>query len=130
MFSNPQKLIFNNRILRCFTDDSLGTHPTTNSVNAFHFVPALLESSACNTYVETVSDKADTLYLRLRDGLTEMSTHSYLDYIRCLSEKFDWKNKEFVLALTILTKISMEMYRDLTFMDGRKVVRLTGNSNF
>ncbi len=126
----PQKLIFSNRILRCFTDDSLGIHPSTHSVNSFHLVPSLLESAACNTYIETVSDKADTLYLRIKESLTEMTTYSYLDYIKRLSHKFDWKNKEFVLAFDYTDE---EFYGEVQGLDihgWKKSSAITGKFKF
>lgn len=97
MLLNPDRLIFTNRLLKHFINGGLGTSQT-NDINGFSLVDKLLEASAYNTYVETVCNKADTLYLRLREGLTEMPTYSYLDYIKRLSNKFDWKSKNFVLA--------------------------------
>jgi len=84
--------------LRHFIDDSLGTQRITHSVSGFELSEPLLSSAAYNTYVETVGDKADTLYLRLKESLSEMTTHSYLDCMKRLSKKFDWKNKQFMLA--------------------------------
>jgi len=49
-------------------------------------------------YIETVGNRADTLYLRNKEGLTEMVTYSYLDYIKRIAQKFDWKAKKIVLA--------------------------------
>jgi len=95
---NQDRLIFSNRILKHFINDSLGLTPTSHEISGFYLVENILEASAYNTYVETVCNKADTLYLRLREGLTEMTTYSYLNYIQRLSQKLDWKNKEFVLA--------------------------------
>jgi hypothetical protein len=95
---NREQIIFNIGILRHFINNSLGLERETHSVSGFELCESLLDSVACNTYIETVGNKADTLYLRLREGLTEMTTYSYLDYIKRLSQKFDWKNKEFVLA--------------------------------
>ena len=126
----PQKLIFSNRLLRCFTDDSLGIHPSTHSVNSFHLVPFILESAMCNTYLETVSNKADTLYLRIKESLTEMTTYSYLDYMRRLSNKFDWKNKQFMLAFDYTDE---EFYGEVQGLDihgWKKEGAVTGKFKF
>jgi len=126
----PQKLIFSNRILRCFTDDSLGIHPSTHSINSFHLVPSILESAACNTYLETVSNKADTLYLRIKESLSEMTTYSYLDYMKRLSDKFDWKHKEFMLAFDYTDE---EFYGDVQGLDihgWKKSSAITGKFKF
>lgn len=85
-------------ILRHFIDGSLGTNRESYSITGFELSESLLDATAYNTYVETVGNKADTLYLRLKEGVTEMSTYSYLDYISRLSKKFNWIEKEFILA--------------------------------
>ena len=61
-------------------------------------VSAITEAARTISYVETVSDKADTLYKNIKNSLTEMVSHSYLDSIKRISNKFDWENKDFVLA--------------------------------
>ena len=95
---NHERLVFSIGILRHFINNSLGASKENNDVSGFELSEPLLDAAAYNTYVETVGDKADTLYLRVKEGLTEMITYSYLNYIRRLSQKFDWKNKEVVLA--------------------------------
>lgn len=95
---NREKLVLSIGILRHFINDSLGVSRENNAVTGFELAEPLLDASAYNTYIETVGNKADILYLRTKEGLTEMVTHSYLDCIRRLSQKFDWKNKKMVLA--------------------------------
>lgn len=95
---DQDKLISGIRSLKFFINKSLALSPKNNEVSGFELVPWLIEASTCNTYIETVCNKADTLYSRIKDSLTEMTTHSYLDQIKWFSNKFDWKNKEFVLA--------------------------------
>ena len=127
---NSQKLIFDNRLLRCFTDDCLGIHPSTQNVNGFHLVPFLLSAAAHNTYLETISDKTDTLYLRLKESLTEMTTYSYLDYMKRLSEKFEWKTKKFLLAFDYTDE---EFYGDVQGLDihgWKKEGAITGKFKF
>src|SRR3989339_265625 len=85
-------------ILRHFIDGSLGTSRESHAVTGFELSESLLDAAAYNTYVETVGNKADTLYLRLKEGITEMPTYAYLDYISRLSKKFNWLEKEFILA--------------------------------
>ena len=95
---NKDRLISQNRVLKHFIDNSLGLSPKTHQITGFYLVEVLLDSVAYNTYIETISNKADTLYLRIRESLTEMTTYSYLDSIKRLSEKFEWKNKNVILA--------------------------------
>ena len=80
-------------ILRHFIDGSLGTSRESHAVTGFELSESLLDAAAYNTYVETVGNKADTLYLRLKEGITEMPTYAYLDYISRLSKKFNWLEK-------------------------------------
>ena len=95
---NEARLCFSLGILKHFINDSLGLTPKTNNITGFNLINSLLDSAAYNTYIETVGDKADTLYLRTKESLTEMTTFSYLGYIKRLSEKFDWKSKDVILA--------------------------------
>ena len=94
---NREQLVFSCGILRHFINGSLNLD-RKKDVSGFELSEPLLDAAAYNTYIETVSNKADTFYLRIKQSLTEMTTYSYLDYIKRLSTKFDWKNKEFVLA--------------------------------
>ncbi len=92
------RFVFSVGILRHFINGSLNLSRQKHLVTGFELSEPLLDASAYNTYVETVSNKADTLYLRVKENLTESTLYSYLDYIKRLSLKFDWKNKEFILA--------------------------------
>ena len=95
---NETKLCNDLDVLMHFIDDSLGINHEKNDVTGFTLTVPLTESAAYNSYLETISNKTDTIYLRIKEGLTEMVKHSYLNYVSRISKKFDWKNKEFVLA--------------------------------
>lgn len=95
---NKARLCFSLGILKHFINDSLGFKEGVGKLSGFELLSQFLDSAAYNTYVETVGNKADTIYLRVKEGVTEMVTYSYLSYIKRLSEKFDWKNKEIILA--------------------------------
>ena len=95
---NRERLVFSLGILRHFINDSLELKRPEKSVTGFELNEVFLDAAAYNTYLETVSNKTNTLYLRIREGITSMITYSYLDYIRRLSEKFEWKKKNFMLA--------------------------------
>lgn len=127
---NPSRLVFNNRILKHFINGSLGVQPQTHSISGFELVTPLLECASYNTYIETVSDKADTLYLRLKESLSEMTTYSYLDYMKRLSERFDWKNKKFMLAFDYTDE---EFYGEVQGLDihgWKKNSAITGKFKF
>lgn len=95
---NRQRLVFSIGILRHFIDNSLSTKKESRSVTGFALSEPLLGAAAYNTYVETVSDKADTLYMRIKENATTAVAYAYLDYIGRLSEKFEWKKKTVMLA--------------------------------
>ena len=86
------------RGLRHFIDDSLSLQRDKHEITGFELSEHLLDAAAYNTYIETIGNKTDTLYLRAKEALIEMTTHSYLDFIKRMSEKFEWKNKEVILA--------------------------------
>src|SRR3989338_6089901 len=111
---NREKLAFSIGILRHFINDSIGISRENNAITGFELAESLLDASAYNTYIETVGNKADILYLRSKEGLTEMVTYSYLDYIKRLSQKFDWKNEKMVLAFDYTDE---EFYGDVQGID-------------
>ena len=95
---NETKLMFNLGILKHFINNSLCLSYDKKEITGFELVPSILEASSHNTYVETVSDKADTLYRRIKECFTEMPRDAYLNYIQRLSQKFNWKEKKVMLA--------------------------------
>ncbi len=94
---NHERLVSGIRELRHFIDDSLCLS-REYSVSGFEISEPLLDAASHNTYVETVSNKADTLYLRAKESLTETATYAYLNCIKFWSEMFEWKTKEVMLA--------------------------------
>jgi hypothetical protein len=111
---NEDSLVSFNRVLKHFIDNCLGLDSIKNSVNGFHLVEPLLSAAAYNTYIETVSDKSDTIYLRCKYGLTEMVTYSYIESIKRLSRKFCWNGKEVVLAFDYTEE---DFYGDVQGLD-------------
>jgi hypothetical protein len=95
---NEIKLCNDLDALMHFIDDSLGIDRDKNSINGFVLTVPLTEAAAYNSYLETISNKTDTIYLKAKEGLAEMTKHSYLNYISRIARRFDWKSKTFVLA--------------------------------
>lgn len=98
MSLNTNQLSFSIGILRHFINNSLGLDDRQNRITGFELSLPLLGAAAHNTYLETVSNKADTSYLRMKESPTTRMSDAYLDYIYRLSRKFKWKDKEFILA--------------------------------
>src|SRR3989339_1515900 len=95
---NEKTLCVNLEFLMNFIDGSLGIDRAKNKISGFNLIVPLMESAAYNSYLETTSNKTDTLYLRCKDSLISMMEHAYLNYINGVSNKFKLNEKEVVLA--------------------------------
>ena len=95
---DESKLVFDVKILKHFINNSLGLSYEKHDITGYELLFPIMNASSHNTYIETVSDKADTLYRRAKESLTGMMTHAYLNYIGRLSEKFELNKKEVILA--------------------------------
>jgi len=95
---DENKISFSLGILKHFINDSLGLDYESNKITGFELLDSLVSASAYNTYVETVGDKADTLYRRIKESPINMTTYSYLNYIKRLSAKLKLNEKEIILA--------------------------------
>jgi hypothetical protein len=69
-----------------------------NDVTGYDLLPILLEAAACNTYIETISNKSDILYLRCKESLISTMQYAYLNYIKGVSNKFNLNEKSVILA--------------------------------
>lgn len=95
---NREKIVSSIRVLRYFIDGGLGLSYEKFELTGFELSEPLLDACAYNTYLETIGNKADTVHLRVKEGLIEMVTHAYLRGIKILSERFNWKDKNIILA--------------------------------
>lgn len=93
-----EKIIFNHRILKHFIDNALGLSYETHKITGFELLYPLLDSASHNAYLETVSNKADTLYSNIKAVPKSMTTFAYLNYIKRVSKKFELYNKNVMLA--------------------------------
>ena len=95
---NETKLMFSLGELKHFINNSLDLSYDKKDITGFELITPLIEASSHNTYVETVSNKADTLYLRIKECLPAMSKEAYLNYISRLSKKLKLNEKKVMLA--------------------------------
>src|SRR3989338_6605931 len=95
---DENKLTFSLGILKHFINGSLGLDYESNKITGFELLDSIMEASAHNTYVETVGNKADTLYRRIKESPRSMTTHAYLNYIKRLSAKLKLNEKDVILA--------------------------------
>ena len=95
---NEKRLCVTLEYLMNFIDTSLGTDEEKDKLRGFDLLVPIIESCAYNSYIETVGNKADTLYLRTKNSLISMMEYAYLDYIKVVSNKFKLNEKEVILA--------------------------------
>jgi len=95
---DENKLSFSLGNLKHFINNSLGLDYGSNKVTGFELLNSIMDASAHNTYIETISDKADTLYRRIKESPISMTTYAYLNYIKRVSAKLKLNEKEVVLA--------------------------------
>lgn len=111
---DENKISFSLGTLKHFINNSLGLSYKDNKITGFELLNSIVEASAHNTYVETVGDKADTLYRRIKESPISMTTHAYLNYIERLSAKLKLKEKEIILAFDYTTE---DFYGDVQGFD-------------
>jgi hypothetical protein len=95
---NEKRLCKSLDALMRFIDGSLGIDRKDDNLNGFDFIVPLLESAAYNSYLENVSNKADTIHLRIKETLISMIEHAYLNYIKRISDNISLSEKEVILA--------------------------------
>jgi hypothetical protein len=95
---NEKRLCVTLEFLMKFIDTSLGTDPGKDKLKGFDLLVPIIESCAYNSYIETIGNKTDTIYLRAKNSLISMMEYAYLDYIKVISEKFNLRDKEVILA--------------------------------
>lgn len=95
---NRERLVRTLNTLRVFIDNGLGLERDVGLVDGFFLNRELLEAAMANTYVETVGDKADTLYRHVSGVRFDQVSFSMLDVVRLLSWRFDWTSGSCVLA--------------------------------
>ena len=95
---NEKRLCVTLEYLMNFIDTCLGTDEEKDKLKGFDLLVPLIESCAYNSYVETVGNKSDTIYLRTKNSLISMMEYAYLDYIKVVSNKFKLNEKEVILA--------------------------------
>lgn len=81
-----------------FVNNSLNLSYNKCSITGYELITPLIEASAYNTYVETVSNKSDTLYSRIKECFSSMTKDAYLDYIKRISPNATYYQKPVMIA--------------------------------
>ena len=92
------KYCFNLKTLVHFVDNSLNLSYANQSITGFELLHDILKASAHNTYVETIGNKSDILYLRIKECFFSMTNDAYLNYIKRVSKKLKLNEKKVMLA--------------------------------
>jgi len=95
---NEDKLIFSLKILKKFINNALDLNYEKFDITGYELLFPIIKASSHDTYVETVSDKADTLYRRTKDSLISTMEHAYLHNMKNISMKFKLNEKPVILA--------------------------------
>ena len=95
---NEDRICFNLKMLKKFINNSLDLSDDKFDITGYELLSPLLNAVAYNTYVETIGNKADTLYLRCKESLISIMEHAYLNYIKGVSNKFKLNEREVILA--------------------------------
>ena len=61
---NEDKIIFSLKILKKFINNVLGLNYEKQDITGYELLTPILQAAAYNSYIETISNKSDTLYLR------------------------------------------------------------------
>ena len=95
---NNEKALHTCKTIEKFIHDSLGLEHKNKCLSASEINKCLIDSSAYNTYVETLCNKSDTIFRYIKDSEKSMFTFSYLDFIKQVSKKVNLHKKRVVLA--------------------------------
>lgn len=87
-------------VMRIFIDNSLGLSLNEkNKVTAKELAAVLICASSHKTYVETVSDKADTLNRHIKNSIIGMPKYAYFGQIKRFAKTKGWADKTVILAI-------------------------------
>ena len=95
---NEKKLCKSLDVLMHFLDGALGIDRSKNRLSGYNLIVPLTEAAAYNSYLENVTNKTDTIYLRAKNSLTSMMQYSYLEFIKRISQALSLHKEDVILA--------------------------------
>jgi len=95
---NEKRLCVTLEYLMNFIDTSFGTYEEKDKLKGFDLLVPIIESCAYNSYIETLGNKSDTIYLRAKNSLISTMEYAYQNYIKIVSNKFKLNEKKVILA--------------------------------
>ena len=81
-----------------FINDALHLEPFSDTLNGFHYNRELLRAATMNTYVETVGNRADSLYAAIRKSTLKDIAGAYIDTVSVITRHVNLSSKNIMLA--------------------------------
>lgn len=116
--------------LERFITFSFGLDSNTTMLSASVINSNLLSACAYNTYIETLSNKSDTILRYCRETEVENFTFSYLDFVKKTSKKINLHEKPVVLAFDYTKETFWGEVKGLDIIGTKKSEEGTGAFKF
>lgn len=127
---NRERAITALKALERFVSLSFGLGSNPNMLSAQIINANILSACAYNTYIETVSNKADTILRYCRETDQESIMFSYLDFLGKVSKKINLNKKPVVLAFDYTKEIFWGEVKGFDIIGTKKSEKGTGAFKF
>jgi len=104
MTINPDRLFKTVKTLDIFVNNCLDLQPKGPHLSGFEYNRDLLKASMANTYLETVSNRADSLHLAIKKAHYSNFYWAYLNTVKVLSRRIKLNELEVVVAMDYTTE--------------------------
>ena len=101
---NVSRLLTSLSVLERFTNESLGFSHHSPNLNGFHYNRELLRAAVANTYVETLGNRSDSLYLAIEKSSPSSMKNSLFSRISAISKQSGIKEKRCIIAFDYTTE--------------------------
>ncbi len=101
---NRDRLHASLRTLEHFTNDSLSLKHHTPYLSGFHYNRDLLQAAVANTYVETVGNRSDSLYLAIENSTVDATKDSLFSRMPAITKPSRLDEKRCMIAFDYTTE--------------------------
>ena len=101
---NRDRLISSLKTLEHFTNDSLGLKHHSTNLSGFHYNRDLLKAAVANTYVETIGNRSDSLYLAIENSSPSSIKNSLFSRISAISKPSGIGKERCIIAFDYTTE--------------------------
>ncbi|EEZ92510.1 MAG: hypothetical protein BJBARM4_0872 [Candidatus Parvarchaeum acidiphilum ARMAN-4] len=95
---DSQRLYHTLKVLDHFINDALGLEYDPPKLSGFHYNRELLKAAVANTYVETISNRADSLHLSIEKSSIDRIKSAFLSTTKAVTKPFLLKERRMMLA--------------------------------